>query len=61
MVEAEDETAAHDETKQSEFTNFILIQNNSEVLDYSQAEKRPQILAALTGLFTIYFILLLTF
>lgn len=49
MEEAEDENAAHDGTKQSEFTKFKLIQNNSEVIDYSKAEKRPQILAALAG------------
>ena len=60
MEEAEDETAANG-TKQREITTFKLIQNNSDVIDYSKAEKRPQILAALTGLFTIYFILLLTF
>jgi len=49
MEEAEDETAALDGAKQREFTKFKLIKNNSEVIDYSKVEKRPQILAALAG------------
>lgn len=55
MEEADDETASPDGIKQMEvITEFKLIPNNSEVIKYSEAEKRPQILAALAGFWLLF-------